>query len=79
VAELNSLTANLAVFRYKKLLGFYADTENERHTVYAVDSNDLFNRYGNTGRPENSIQPLSSVPGKEPDCPGATDGWEGAA
>jgi len=27
-------------------LGFYADDENEHHTVYAVDSNDLFNRYG---------------------------------
>lgn len=46
VAELNSLSAVLAVLRYKKHLGFYADTENEHHTVYAVDSNDLFNRYG---------------------------------
>lgn len=46
VAELNSLTAALAVLRYKKHLGFYADTENELHTVYAVDSNELYNRYG---------------------------------
>lgn len=46
VAELNSLSAVLAVLRYKKHLGFYADTQNEHHTVYAVDSNDLFNRYG---------------------------------
>ncbi|MET8548907.1 ThiF family adenylyltransferase [Micromonospora zamorensis] len=46
VAELNALTANLAVLRYKKLLGFYADNEDERHTVYALDSNDLHNRYG---------------------------------
>ncbi len=46
VVELNSLTAVLAVLRYKKYLHFYADTENEHHTVYAVDSNDLFNRYG---------------------------------
>lgn len=46
VAELNAITANLAVLRYKKFLGFYADTEDERHTVYAVDSNDLHNRYG---------------------------------
>jgi ThiF family len=46
VAELNALAATLAVIRYKKILGFYADAENERHTVYAVDSNELFNRYG---------------------------------
>lgn len=46
VAELNALTANFAVLRYKKLLGFYADVEDERHTVYAMDSNDLHNRYG---------------------------------
>jgi hypothetical protein len=46
VAELNSLTAVLAILCCKKYLGFYADTENEHHTVYAVDSNDLFNRYG---------------------------------
>lgn len=46
VAELNSLTAILAVLRYKKYLGFYADREHEYHSVYAVESNDLFNRYG---------------------------------
>ncbi|KRA31118.1 MULTISPECIES: ThiF family adenylyltransferase [unclassified Nocardioides] len=46
VAELNALAAVHAVIRYKKYLAFYADTENEHHTVYAVDSNDLFNRYG---------------------------------
>jgi hypothetical protein len=46
VAELNSMTANLAIIRYKKLLGFYADIEEERHTVYALDSNDVYNRYG---------------------------------
>lgn len=36
--------------RYKKFLGFYADTEDERHTVYVVDSNDLHNRYGTSER-----------------------------
>lgn len=78
VAELNSLTANLAIFRYKKLLGFYADIENERHTVYAVDSNDLFNRYGNTAGREDEVESLGLAPGK-PDGAGATDGLEGAA
>jgi hypothetical protein len=46
VDELNAITANLAVIRYKKLLGFYADAEDERHTVYVVDSGDLHHRYG---------------------------------
>lgn len=46
VDELNALTANLAIIRYKKLLGFYADVEDERHTVFVVNSGDLHNRYG---------------------------------
>ena len=46
VNELNAITANLAIVRYKKLLGFYADAEGERHTVYVVDSGDLHHRYG---------------------------------
>lgn len=46
VDELNALTANFAVVRYKKLLGFYADAEDELHTVYAVDGGELHHRYG---------------------------------
>jgi hypothetical protein len=46
VDELNAITANIAIVRYKKLLGFYADAENERHTIYGVDSGDLHHRYG---------------------------------
>jgi hypothetical protein len=46
VDELNAITANLAVIRYKKLLRFYADAEDERHTVFVVDSGDLHHRYG---------------------------------
>lgn len=57
VAELNCLTANLAIFRYKKYLGFYADTENELHTVYAVDSNGLYSRYGASDSPDEGIEP----------------------
>jgi hypothetical protein len=48
VDELNAITANLAVIRYKKLLRFYADVEDERHTVYVIDSGDLHHRYGNS-------------------------------
>ncbi|MFI7131336.1 ThiF family adenylyltransferase [Nonomuraea sp. NPDC050153] len=57
VAELNSLTANLAIFRYKKHLGFYVDTENELHTVYAIDSNELYNRYGTPSVQSEDIEP----------------------
>lgn len=51
VDELNAITANLAVIRYKKLLGFYADAEGEHHTVYVVDSGDLHHRYGSSDNP----------------------------
>lgn len=46
VAELNMIAATQAVTRYKKLYGFYADGEDERHTVYVIESNDIHNRYG---------------------------------
>lgn len=46
VDELNAIAANLAVIRYKKFLGFYADTEGEHHTVYVVDGGELHHRYG---------------------------------
>lgn len=46
VHELNAITANLAIVRYKKLLGFYVDAESERHTVFVLDSGDLHHRYG---------------------------------
>ncbi|UWU25438.1 ThiF family adenylyltransferase (plasmid) [Rhizobium sp. CB3060] len=43
VAELNSLNACLAVIRWKKLRGFYADTEGEHFSLYTVDANHLLN------------------------------------
>ena len=59
VDELNAITANIAVIRSKKLFGFYADAEDERHTVYAVDSGDLHHRYGT------SESPCESNPGED--------------
>lgn len=62
VVELNSIAANLAVMRYKKHLDFYADTEHELHTVYGIDSNELFNRYGDSsaqGDPVEATSPLT--------------------
>ncbi|MBK9158938.1 MAG: ThiF family adenylyltransferase [Micropruina sp.] len=46
VSELNALAAVQSVLRFKKILGFYADAEDERHSVYVTDSNEIHNRYG---------------------------------
>jgi hypothetical protein len=43
VADLNALNAILAVVRYKKFLGFYADLEGEHYSAYTVDGNHLSN------------------------------------
>lgn len=43
VADLNALNATLAVIRWKKLCGFYADFEQERNSVYSIDGNHLLN------------------------------------
>lgn len=43
IADLNALNAALAVIRWKKSLGFYADLEQERHCEYAIDGNRMFN------------------------------------
>jgi hypothetical protein len=43
VADLNALNAVLAVIRYKKFLGFYADLEGEHYSAYTVDGNHLSN------------------------------------
>ena len=43
VADLNALNAALAVGRWKRMSGFYLDLENEHHTVYVVDGNQLLN------------------------------------
>lgn len=43
IADLNALNAVLAVIKWKKLFGFYADLEREFSSVYTVDGNDLLN------------------------------------
>ncbi|MHB0886810.1 MAG: ThiF family adenylyltransferase [Bacillota bacterium] len=43
VAELNALSAALAVIRWKKLLGFYVDLEREHFSAYTIDGNSLLN------------------------------------
>lgn len=43
IAELNALSAALAVIKWKKLLGFYADFEDEHNTSYVINTNTLWN------------------------------------
>jgi hypothetical protein len=43
VADLNSLNADLAVIKWKKLRGYYRDLERELHSSYTTDGNLLLN------------------------------------
>lgn len=43
VADLNSLNADFAVIKWKKLRGYYSDLENELHSSYTTDGNLLLN------------------------------------
>ena len=41
IAELNALNAALAVVKWKKLMGFYLDLENETTSIYQIDGNHI--------------------------------------
>lgn len=43
IADMNALNAALAVIKWKKLLGFYVDLENEHNTVYGICTNSVTN------------------------------------
>ena len=43
IADLNALNAALAVIKWKKLMGFYVDLENEHSSYYQIDGNHLIN------------------------------------
>jgi hypothetical protein len=43
IAELNMFNAALAVFRWKKMLGFYIDLEQEFHTLFVLNSSQIVN------------------------------------
>ena len=43
IAELNALNAALAIIKWKKLAGFYADLEGEHFTAYTLDGNTIVN------------------------------------
>lgn len=50
IADLNALGATLAVIKWKKLYGFYADLECEHNTVYQIDGNTLINEITRCGQ-----------------------------
>jgi hypothetical protein len=43
IADLNALSAALAVVKWKKLFGFYKDLEEEHHSTYTIDGNVINN------------------------------------
>jgi hypothetical protein len=43
VADLNALNATLAVIKWKKMCGVYADLEHEHNSVYTLDGNCMAN------------------------------------
>ena len=43
VADLNALNAALAVVKWKKIMGFYRDLEQEHFSAYTIDGNALVN------------------------------------
>lgn len=43
ISELNAMNACLAVIRWKKLCGFYRDTEREYFSIFALDGNHIIN------------------------------------
>jgi len=47
IADLNMLSAALAVIKWKKLMGFYMDLEREYHSIYPIDGNVIINAYQN--------------------------------
>jgi hypothetical protein len=49
VADLNSLNADFAVIKWKKLRGYYRDLEMELHSSYTTDGNFIVNRERGNG------------------------------
>jgi hypothetical protein len=43
IAELNALSAALAVIKWKKLWGFYLDLDHEHHSTFTINGNLLLN------------------------------------
>ncbi len=55
VAELNALTAILAVIAFKKRYGFYSDGEGELHSLFRIDTNEIVNAYGSSAAEDDHL------------------------
>jgi hypothetical protein len=43
IADLNALNAAFAVIKWKKIVGFYQDLEEEHHSAYSINISKIFN------------------------------------
>lgn len=43
IADINALNAVLAVIKWKKLCGFYEDSEHEHNCIYGINNNEIAN------------------------------------
>jgi hypothetical protein len=59
VADLNALSAALAVIAWKKHEGFYNDLAHERFTAYAIDTNTLID--GDQHAPDGQAEPPAAA------------------
>lgn len=46
VVELNMIAAGMAVVQFKKIFGFYADHQGDRHSTLVIADNQIHSRYG---------------------------------
>ena len=63
VAELNALTAILAVIAFKKRYGFYSDGEGELHSLYRIDTNEIVNAYGSSAAEDDALTETDTTGG----------------
>lgn len=61
IADLNALNAALAVIRWKKLFGFYADFQHEHYSIYAISDNTLVNEDIPASRAQDDSTPESQA------------------
>ena len=43
IVDLNALNAALAIARWKRHYGVFADLDHEHHSIYTIDGNDILN------------------------------------
>lgn len=49
ISEINSLAADIAVIRWKRLVGYYADSVFDLNSIYSIDMNSIINTKDESG------------------------------